>query len=92
MIGACRSKLTCSAADTQAKAPDPAIKMYREQEMWDDATRIARHYKPEMLQELEALRVASIQKAQSSSGVEGKLQRAKLLERQVRSAANCRFL
>lgn len=57
--------------------------------MWDDAVRIARHYRPEMLQELEHARGAVQASArQAGGGVEGKVQKAKMFERQARGPRN----
>jgi intraflagellar transport protein 172 len=71
----------------QAKAPDRVIKMFRDAQMWDDALRIARHYKPEVLHELERQREACILGGQSTgSTVDAKIQKAKLFERQVHAA------
>ena len=55
--------------------------------MWDDAVRVARHWRPELVQELESARSASSGAhgggSANSSSLDSQLQRAKNLERQV---------
>ena len=71
----------------QAHAPDQAVRAYRERGMWDDALRVARHWRPELVRELESARYASSGAhggaIAHSGSLESQLQRAKNFERQV---------
>lgn len=71
----------------QAHAPDQAVRAYRERGRWEDALRVARHWRPELVGELEATRAAATHRGGVGGaplgGIEEQLQHAKTLERQV---------
>lgn len=74
------------AAFLQAKAPERAVKMFRDAGLWDDALRIARHYVPHAVQDVERARASHAQSSTpgASGTVDATIQKAKLFERQVK--------
>jgi hypothetical protein len=72
----------------QAKAPEKAIKLFKDRGLWDDALRLARHYRPDAVPDLERQRQAQALSGQAlGASVDSKIQKAKLLERQVNGSA-----
>ena len=67
-----------------AKAPEKAVKMFRDASMWDDALRLARALRPDMLRELERARDAAVATGGAGGAADAKIRKAKLYERQVR--------
>lgn len=60
------------------------MKMFKDRGLWDDALRLARHYRPDAMPDLERQRQAQKLSSQpSGASVDSMIQKAKLLERQV---------
>jgi intraflagellar transport protein 172 len=70
-----------------AKAPERAIKMFREAGLWDDALRVAHALRPDAARELERGRDAAAGAAAGGGAADAKIRKAKLFERQARGLA-----
>lgn len=60
--------------------------MFRDAGLWDDAQRVARHYRPDVVPELQRLcRAAAAAGAGAGAAADAKIQSAQLFERQARA-------
>ena len=79
-----RENQNFSAAEAiylRAKRPEDVLKMYKAARQWDDAMRIAEDYLPSKVNEVHTEMATSVSGAGAATGVDGVLQRAKMMER-----------